>query len=357
MRFLIICLFILYSGANCLFSQTIKGKIIDRQTKAPVSKVSVYLDGTSTYALSDDDGNFELSVEKIINTNLVISHVAYNQLIIPNPFQKDYYTLYLDKKTNVLKEVVIEGDPFTRKQKLKAFKNQFLGDDKYGRNCEILNEDDIELYYKPSKKILTATAEKPIIITNKYLGYRVEFFLRNFECEYLIANTINDEDAKQAYFDGMSLFADLKRGEKKFEKRRKEVFEETPVHFFKSFINYKLKEDKYKIFNVKKGLVIKNDVGVEINPQLYFTVEGSSSGKKICVREGTDINKQFSSKKESYGIVDILQDKKRRSRIVFLSDCIFVDSYGNIDDPVKIMFSGHFAKYRIGRMLPIDYEP
>lgn len=70
----------------------------------------------------------------------------------------------------MLKSVVIAASSIKRKELLKIFRDKFLGDNKYGRNCEILNEEDIRIWFNSTLNVIFAIAEKPLIINNKLLN-------------------------------------------------------------------------------------------------------------------------------------------------------------------------------------------
>ena len=60
---------------------------------------------------------------------------------------------------------------------MALFRNQFLGTTRAGSKCTIENEDEIYFSYDNDKFVLIAYADKPLIINNPYLGYKVYFDL------------------------------------------------------------------------------------------------------------------------------------------------------------------------------------
>jgi hypothetical protein len=121
--------------------------VLDAKTKKPVADAVAYLDGTSISTTTDAKGEFALNVGKRINTSLIISRVIYEVVAIPNPVDSIPDKLFLKEKDNLLPDAVVITDRFTREQKLHAFREYFLGNDKGVKHCKILNEDDIRLSY------------------------------------------------------------------------------------------------------------------------------------------------------------------------------------------------------------------
>jgi len=121
---------ILFCGFGYGNAQTIKGIVCDKDTKEPIPYVYVYLDGTSVNTLTDTLGRFRLETKSMINTKLVLLQVAYETYIIDQPFKELPDTLFLTEKVTSLGEVEVAAsgkpDPFTRDQKMRAFREQFL---------------------------------------------------------------------------------------------------------------------------------------------------------------------------------------------------------------------------------------
>lgn len=368
MKRLIFCLFFAVLALTCLQSQTLIGRVVDNKTKLPIPQVSVYLNGTSIHTMTDEDGMFAFSVGKTINTDLIISHVAYNMVSIPDPYKEIPDVIYLTEKTNVLDEVIVIADRSSREEKLELFRKHFLGITNAGKSCKILNEDDIYLHYDSDENKLTASSDNPLIIRNKYLGYEVRFTLVDFYVKYfslpieksnanrgrvktplvaeLLSGVMNEG---VAYISGTTSFVDLEPNSKKIKGRRKKVYKSSAGAFFKNLSNYSLAESGYKVFNKR----------LQVDPDNYFFVKDTLSMKKVIILRNTDINKEIGTdmSESIQGVIDILYNKKEQTKIVFLTDSFLVDQYGNTNAIDKLWFSGNLGNQRVGNMLPLDYEP
>ncbi|MBL4655929.1 MAG: carboxypeptidase-like regulatory domain-containing protein, partial [Bacteroidia bacterium] len=69
------------------FTQTIRGKLIDRDTKLPLigATIAIYQDTTMLGgSATDENGKFRIEVVPVGRHILKVSFIGYNDLIIPN---------------------------------------------------------------------------------------------------------------------------------------------------------------------------------------------------------------------------------------------------------------------------------
>jgi hypothetical protein len=164
-----------------LYAQSVTGTVIDVKTNEPISWATVYLEGTTIGTTTDAQGKFNLTVKDKVFTNLIISCVGYESATIENPFDNLPEIIYLKEKDYSLDEVVVsKKQKFSRKQKLRAFHEQFLGMSEFAKSCRILNEDSIMLRFDDNENVLYATANVPIEIENIALAYKIKYELAKF---------------------------------------------------------------------------------------------------------------------------------------------------------------------------------
>lgn len=358
-RFAFWLFFIMLFLFTSLQSQTftLKGKVVDSKTKQPIPEVSIYLNNTSIHTMTDANGIFQLVVDERLNTDLIISRVSYHLISIPDPFNEIPDIIYLTEKDNTLNEVVVVGDGLTREEKLKMFREYFLGTSKGGKSCKILNEDDINLFYDMEEKMLTASSESPLIIENDYLGYKIHFNLISFYVQYNGNHKLNR--LKESFFAGATLFIDDKPGNKKIEKRRKEAFKKSARFFLKNFVNNTLNKTNYVLYTDEKEQI--NDL------KRYFEIKDVLDMKQVRIIRYDDILQPQSGERPVYMNLTIIgSGKYSRSGIIFYTDSFRVDRYGNVDlvdesgnlDALnKLSFFGDFGGQLIGDTLPLNYEP
>lgn len=323
-----------------IFSQIkIQGNVYDEKGE-PIFGVSVYVDGSTIGTITNDLGFFALELNSETNASLVFRSMGFittavNLISYSNPI-----TIILKEDVKELREVVVEKNMFTRKQMMKLFKEQFLGINVAGKNCIIENEEEIYFDYDRKTLTLTAYSDKPLIIINNYLGYKIEYQLIDFQCKFN-KFSMDSEFVTQFQFAGNSFFTELLNTKKVF-KRRLNSYEGSTLHFFRNLIsnNWNKKE-----FTLYEGSFITN-------PQLHFKQTQIENGMyKIEVVPKKSIN----LKTKLVNQFNILFDNKEQSKIQFYTTEFYVDSFGVFTNYENILFSGEIVSKRIGDILPTNF--
>ena len=298
-------------------------------------KASVYLDGTTIGTVSDLHGKFELNINNSKGSTLIISYLGYAPVLIQPAEIKNRSKIYMQKGSYQLKEVVLEPDGWSRAEKLRIFKSEFLGKTPLAKHCKILNEKDIILIYSKSNKTLVAYSKNPILITNKYLGYSIQYDMVDFEVEFT-TNPRGLEYPHMIHIAGTSFFKNLNDiTNKKIVKRRKREYLGSLIHFMRSLASKQLTENKFKIFY--KGL--------NIPPYKFFNIS----------QDGYQTKVEITTKP-----IFVLYNDFRWSSINFTSDnynSFYIFENGNHSPTNKLFFKGDFALKRISNDLPLNYFP
>jgi hypothetical protein len=331
-------------------SVMLSGNVVDKETGQPVINAAVYLEGTSTAVVTDNDGKYVLLLKSQINTRLIISHISYEKIEITEPYDTLQRTVYMMPKTLDLSEitVTVKKSKYSRKEMLKAFRRQFLGYDQAAKECRIVNEDSLVLRYDDANKELTAFSYSPIEIENNYLGYRILVDLEDVKIKY--KRNIKDDEGSIMYNNGTMRFEDLAPDLGTIATRREEAYSRTPVCFFRSLASGQLNSSRY-IFLQKGNLLSRDDI---------FTVKDSPEGdgiKTIIVKRYLTDNQEIT--------IDICRLSPDNpilgmvySQITFLTDTIRFDLKTNRIEPEKaIILSGEMGMQRLGSTLPLDYKP
>jgi hypothetical protein len=93
-----------------VLAQTISGCVTDRETKHPISYVSVGLLNKNGGTYADSDGKFVLQIRNIETTDSVrFSCVGYTPatFLVSELLGRDYVRIYLEKQLTTLREVVV----------------------------------------------------------------------------------------------------------------------------------------------------------------------------------------------------------------------------------------------------------
>lgn len=307
------------------FTQTLSGKVIDAKTKKPLEVVTVYFDNTTIGTTTNENGEFSISYSDAIQSTLVISYLGYEKVLISDYRNLKDITIALKESVNALEEVVIDADDgMTRAEKLKWFRNEFLGKSENGKSCKILNEKDVRLRYNKQTKTLIAWSNNPIIVKNKNLKYEISFDIIDFEI------VIGNWRASSVMYSGTTFYKDLDTSEKKrVLNRREETYNGSVQHFFRALYNKQLEEEGY-IFG-KEGL--------KVNPYNFFSISAKEGYKTVLLKEKLDIFYK-----------DTIESIIQTSGTGFI-----IDKYGNYSPVTGVFFGGNMGSQRIGDTLPLDY--
>lgn len=314
---------------SCLntYNQVINGTIYDNLTKDPVSFASIYFNGTFTGTYSDKNGYFELDITGNTSLPLTVSAVGYYSVTLTKFSNDSPLRIYLTPKVYELEEVVVNARSLARKRKVNMilFKDTFLGTTTNAMRCKIMNEDDIRFIYDNDSSILKAFTLKPIIIENMALGYKVTYYLDEFELHthtgtmFFTGNIIFDEDLS------------LDEGQKKiFERRRKSTYLGSRMHFFRSLWSDDLNTN---------GFIIQNSAGANLDYKSIVVQEDSLIKflvyfEKLYVRYYTT---------------------QPATTITFLEAAVLFDKSGYFD-PKAISWEGPMARQRVADWLPYEYS-
>lgn len=331
-------LLILLLSASHIFSQTIKGRVVDVDN-LPLPGANIYFDGTTIATIADENGNFTLFYGSKLNSVLAVSFIGYQTQFIKS-FESDKdIIIVLKEASNTLKEVVIKKDRFTRKQKLQLFREQFLGMTAIAKKAVIENEDDLYFEYNEELNTFKAYSDKPLLINNVSLGYKITYELVHFEVDFQ-TTSIKSADVFRSYYSGLTRFEEVNSNEK-IIKQRKKCYEGSQLHFFRNLVNNIWNKDNFLFF---KG-------SYQDNPNDYFTITDLGESKKVTVRK----QPKDLAPKNFVAEFNLLFKKSQQSKIIFETDTFYVDKFGNNSNIENIIFSGYIAQQKVGEMLPMNY--
>ncbi len=359
MKYLYTLLFFIVAIA--IKAQTITGYVYDKALNEPLPAVFLYLDGTTISTETNDKGHFSLDLKGRNTGTLVVSFLGYRTLRIENPLQYGKtLKIELDQEVINVEEVAITGKTtFTRKQMLKVFRAQFLGESSVASSCKIENEDDVRLYFDSGTNTLRAEAKKPLRIKNKKLQYDVQFDLMAFEVQYR-SKSLDSKKMKSSFFAGTTFFKDIsKKGEA--DKKRKKSYLGSSTHLMRTIASNDWQNQKFRLFVD----------GFGVKPDKYFTVTDTLDVKKVTgkVSQEKEVNltemnftaKNAPSQPAKKNIIvpikyNVLYDGKDQSVFVLDKGILYIDRFGLYSPINEIMFGGHISTLKAGDMLPADYE-
>ena len=325
---------------NTLLAQiTIKG-FVSNTTNESLFGASVYVNGTTIGTVTDEKGFFEITIPSAINSVLVFSYFGYQTKYLEINSQSQTITIVLVEDVKELKEVVVQQNRYSRKQMLQLFREQFLGSTKAGSNCIIENEEELYFDYDSNNFIFKAYADTPLLITNTYLGYKIQFQLVDFECKFY-KNSIQSKDIVNALYAGTSFFTPI-ASDTKYLKRRQKSYEGSSLHFFRNLVTNRWSKKEFLLFKGSFMTNLQDHFKVDAVKDDLYKIKVTPQLKNL-------------NKKNFIAAFSILYDNKEQSKISFFTDTFYVDAFGLHSDYDKMFFSGDITKRKVGDMLPSNY--
>lgn len=324
---------------NFSFSQYLKGRVLDSSNQ-PLPGTTVYYDGTTVSTLTNDNGEFILTYNVKLNRPLVFSYIGFQTV-----FVKDYNAdmeleIVLTPAVNALREVIVKKDKFPRKEAMRVFKERFLGTTSFGLKSTIENEEDIDFVYDEKGLLLKASSDKPLIVLNPSLGYRIIYELSAFEAT-ISQFTIDRPVVIQSYYAGLSRFEETDNSPEIVENREK-AYQGSSAHFFRNLVNEIWNKDSFELFE-------NNHI---VNPKAYLTIMVEDDKYKVEIKRQDKIAGKY---KNAIAVFDVVYNKKWKSMVKFDKPVIYLDAYGNNLNPKEVSFSGYLGFKRTGDTLPFDY--
>lgn len=368
-------LFLVLFTPTLLSAQICMGKVIAAESRKPIRYANVFLASTLLGTTSDKSGVFEFDTKGNISIPLIISYVGYRTVVTSVSALKTDSVVRLQKEIRKLDEIDVKADPggWSRNKMLRVFKEEFLGTSFNAQSCKIRNEDDIYLYYNQKTKTLHANSQNPIIIENRLLNYKIFYLLESFKK--------SDSGIK---FKGYSSFEELEIKNKKHQRRilkqRKTTYFGSIMHFMRFMYKDKIHEND-TIYSISA----KSETGMLISENILVYSENNKELDSLTIKPSriyTELDYSFTIDRfQLYDIYggnllnrEIIEDFDNRrklcydkrikvfyfgkmwnSYLVLKSDCVEIFENGYYD-PELISWYGTMSKYRVGDLLPFDYE-
>lgn len=355
---LIGCFLLIGSLAN---GQTIKAIVADEESRQVIPDVFVFLDNSSTGAITDKQGKFELKTVDYDNLLLVFSHLNYElySLSVKNVATLAD-TIFLTPSGLVLEEAVVveKAKPRIHFRRLKRFKSEFLGTNYDKALINILNPE--VLLFKQNKGKLIAESKAPLIIENKVLGYRVQFFLEDYK-SYKTGDLV---------YSGKVFFEELEGSKKeiaKYKRNRFKIYQQSSRSFFANLAQQNMTENTYEVgfslFNKNEEFVNYEPIAVdsllitEIRKEIYeISINRilTITNNQLKITQGAQQN-LGTSMAGKVGNFQQTANNIPRSYLWSKHGRIVVNKYGSILNPTEVEEAGYWASLRVAALLPLDY--
>ncbi|MBO8481173.1 MAG: carboxypeptidase-like regulatory domain-containing protein, partial [Muribaculum sp.] len=108
-RLFLIVIFTLFAGSLTLYADTVKGVVIDKESRTPMLGATIVEKGTTNAVVVDAEGRFELEIGNAPSVNIEISFFAYKTIIIENVAAGSELLVEMEAESEMLEQSIVFG--------------------------------------------------------------------------------------------------------------------------------------------------------------------------------------------------------------------------------------------------------
>lgn len=335
-----------YVYAENLIS-VVEGYIYDCSTQEAMVDANIYLSQTTFGDVSDKKGYFRIENLPSGSYQLIISYVGYgiyNERVRIGSGEELFIEICLKPKEKFLDEVVVQAKRDRNwETNLRRFEKFFLGETKNGKLTKIQNSE--VLSFESDLSILSASAEKELLIINSALGYEIKVDLTYFEWNYL-----NDTGSTLYFYSFKELEPNNATEQKSWKKNRETTYKYSQERFLKTLI-FKENRDQYTLSGGSIKPIRRNE---ERERQLF-------SNSEPIYRFKIDIDGL--NKNVTVEIDDWRVDKDTKIRYISYNETrdsiekvMYIDINGSLQNQLDFTFDGVWYDHRLADKLPLNYR-
>ena len=363
MRLVLLLFFSL--GYGITFSQTITGTVREKGSGLPLPFANVFVNNTTIGSSTDAEGRFRISGNFTNEIELVASFVGYatevKMISLRNKkeVQVDFDLAFNEGNLTEI-ELKAKRDKSWERE-LRRFKEVFLAlpDDPYRSQIELENPWVVEFEkVKPEKgpNYLQASAQEPLKITNKALGYKIDYYLEDFR---VLRNG--------SRFYGQVFYSPIDSSDEKeinkWEEARESNFHSSLRHLNQILLLNSSDSVYFKVYHALPEQMDRrrtNDFQEELNESIVLVSKDS-----ILRRPLGDGNFRIflPGRMEIHHLDKPWRNDYYTNIYHAISWIQAPDGYYDVDrkgvllNPTQLVLSGYLSRQRMARILPLDFEP
>mgnify|MGYP006284890249 CR=1 FL=1 len=339
---------------------TVRGRVLDAETNAPLSHTHVFIAQSLTGTVTDSSGRFHLKHVPPSANRLYISRVGYANEAIPfQPVPGRLHVFTIRMNSEVLKSppvtVSAERDEEWY-ERLERFKRLFIGTSGYAAQCTLVNPEVLRFEKKWWGKF-EAQAEKPVIIENRALGYRLTYFLKEFE-----------KSGPVVRWDGEPLFEPLPPQDSlqaaRWKQNRLEAYRGSLRHFLRALMDDRLEEEQFKLYRLPRASAFRYTSRADRMPTSRDRILEPGPDSTHLLRSWDRLEVVYRGEPESAAYLEWADVDPRgprdyqTSQIELNEHPIHIEPSGEIVEPYGATLYRYFAfTMRMSELLPREYVP
>jgi hypothetical protein len=338
---------------------TIEGTVVDDSTGAPLPKSHVFVSGSMTGTIVEADGHFRLSGLSTGAKRLYVTRLGYKPVHVDLLLRSDTtltFTFRLEPTVVSAEEVTVTAERSEEwYERLRHFKRLFIGESDRAQRCYLLNPKVLEFDTAWWGRF-EADARRPLTFENWALGYRLTYYLEEFE-----------ERGNTVRWDGEPVFAPLTPRDsaeaRQWTRNRRRAFRGSLRHFLLALLNDRVEEEQFRMYRIPRARAHRHAGAADRIPISRDRILKNSADSLHEIQFRGALEIVYNGEAESEAFIDWgslrRQPRDRQvSRIRLNKRTIHVDEHGEIVEPYGATLYGYFAfTQRMAELLPLEYRP
>lgn len=341
-------------------TSTLEGRVLDAERNIPLPDTHVFIAQTMNGTVTDSSGRFRLDGVRPGARRLVVSrvgHVNEAKSFRLAPGRPQVYTIRLRSEVLQSPPVTVSAERDEEwYERLGRFKRLFVGTSGHAEKCTLVNPEVLR-FEKKWWGTFKARAENPVVIENRALGYRLTYFLKEFE-----------ESGPVVRWDGEPLFEPLTPQDSaqatRWRQNRREAYRGSIRHFLHALLDDRLDEEQFELYRLPRASAFRRTSRADRMPTSRDRIldTGPDSTHLLDTYDRLEVVYRGEPESEAYlEWADITQRQPRdhqTSQIELNEHPIHVDPSGEIVEPYGATLYQYFAfTTRMSELLPREYDP
>lgn len=337
------------------------GTVVNAETGAPLADAHVFIAVSMNGSVTDAEGRYRLDNVPLGAHRLYVSILGYEpeaRDVLLRTGGVQTFDFRLTPSVVDVGEVVVEAKEDKRwKRRLEKFTTLFIGETANAEHTKIMNPEVLDFENNGGEFI--AKASNTLIIENRALGYRIQYFLKDF------AST-----PTRVRYDGEPLYEELEPESpaqaSEWAENRKKAFYGSFRHFMLAVLNDQLEREGFHTF----GRTAEQSMGGTPQPGSTrfpitpsdFIKPGEAPGEYLIDFDGF-VELIYTDEKEDPGYLQWRQriagsrPGAQNSHLLLENGPALVDAKGDLLNPYGVVFFGYLAYERVADELPKEYRP
>jgi len=358
--FISLLLLLFFYSAGCTQSNgiIISGRVINAETKNPLQGSSVFAENTTFGTATDAEGNFRLWLPQG-GYDIIVTYTGYStesKRVTSSEKNQDFlFELSQKEKEMISVSVVSSNEVKDGWNKYGSFfLEQFIGKTGNSLNCTLVNKEALKFFFSKKRNRLKITAEEPLRIENKALGYSITYTLDSFTHDY---------SSQVSLYTGYPFFEEIVPEndvqKNSWDTARYYAYKGSILHFMRSMYNKQLKEEGFEIQFVVT--LNDNDNAVKLKDfygAMNYYRDDSTQTAEIRPNQN-NVGVIFTKEKPAEGFVLENPDEPSGFQFSVLSfqpgGSIIIEQNGYYFEQNDLTIHAYWTWDKIADLLPYDY--